>query len=80
MVEKHWDPAWHVRKTKTFNELDMHINKTDISKAISKLKYGKSSGLDNISTNMLKCAQNELLPSIEKLFNSCLSNGNYQKN
>ena len=29
---------------------------------------------------MLKCAQNELLPSIEKLFDSCLSNGNYPKN
>ena len=29
---------------------------------------------------MLKCAQNELLPSIEKLFNSCLSSGNYPKN
>jgi hypothetical protein len=28
---------------------------------------------------MLKCAQNELLPSIEKLFNSCLSSGNYPK-
>ena len=29
---------------------------------------------------MLKCAQNELLPIIEKLFDSCLSNGNYSKN
>jgi hypothetical protein len=28
----------------------------------------------------LKCAQNELLPSIEKLFNSCLFSGNYPKN
>jgi hypothetical protein len=39
-----------------------------------------SSFTDNISTNMLKCAQNELLPSIEKLFNSCLFSGNYPKN
>jgi hypothetical protein len=54
--------------------------RAEISKAISKLKCGKSPGLDNISTNMLKCAQNELLPSIEKLFNSCLSSGNYPKN
>jgi hypothetical protein len=37
---------------------------------IPKLKNGKSLGLDNIPTNMLKCAQNELLPRIEKLFNS----------
>ena len=28
---------------------------------------------------MLKCAQNELLPSIKKLFNSCLFSGNYPK-
>jgi hypothetical protein len=48
----------------------MHTSKAEISKAISKLKYGKSPGLDTISTNMLKRAQNELLPSIEKLFNS----------
>jgi hypothetical protein len=58
----------------------MHISKAEISKAISKLKNGKSPGLDNIPTNMLKCAQNELLPKIEKLFNSCLSSENYPKN
>ena len=69
-----------LEKQTTFNELDMHISKAEISKAISKLKCGKSPGLDNISTNMLKCAQNELLPSIEKLFNSCLFSGNYPKN
>jgi hypothetical protein len=69
-----------LEKQTTFNELDMQISKAEISKAISKLKYGKSPGLDNTSTNMLKCAQNELLPSIEKLFNSCLSSGNYPNN
>ena len=58
----------------------MHISKAEISKAISKLKNGKSPGLDNIPTNMLKWAQNELLPKIEKLFNSCLSSENYPKN
>jgi hypothetical protein len=51
-----------LEKQPTFNELDMHISKAEISKAISKLKCGKSPGLDNISTNMLKCAQNELYP------------------
>ena len=39
-----------LEKQTTFNELDMHISKAEISKAISKLKYGKSPGLDNIST------------------------------
>jgi hypothetical protein len=69
-----------LEKQTTFNELDMHISKAEISKAISKLKNGKSPGLDNIPTNMLKWAQNELLPKIEKLFNSCLSSENYPKN
>jgi hypothetical protein len=40
------------KKQTTFNELDMHISKAEIAKAISKFKYGKSPGLDNISTNM----------------------------
>jgi hypothetical protein len=36
-----------LEKQTTFNELDMHISKAQISKAISKLKCGKSPGLDN---------------------------------
>jgi hypothetical protein len=39
-----------LEKQTTFNELDMHISKAEISKAISKLRCGKSPGLDNIST------------------------------
>ena len=31
-----------LEKQTTFNELDMQISKAEISKAISKLKYGKS--------------------------------------
>jgi hypothetical protein len=42
-----------LEKQTTFNELDMHISKAE-SKAISKLKYGKSLGLDNISTKYVE--------------------------
>ena len=66
-----------LQKEKIFNELDMLISPEEISKAISKLKCNKSSGLDTISNNMLKHGQNVLIPSIQKLFNTCLSSGNY---
>lgn len=69
-----------LQNQRNFNELDFHISKAEISKAISKLKNSKSPGLDKISNNMLKCAQNELLPSLEKIFNACLTSGNYPKN
>lgn len=69
-----------LQKDTIFNELDMHIGVGEISKAISRLKCNKSPGLDNISNNMLKCGQNALLPCMLKLFNACLSSGNYPKN
>ena len=68
-----------LEKDTIFNELDMRISPKEITKAISKLKYNKSPGLDNISNNLLKCGQQILLPSLHKLFNACLSSGNYPK-
>jgi hypothetical protein len=62
---------------KIFNELDVSISQEEISKAISKLKNNKSPGLDNITNNMLKRGQQRLLPCLQKLFNSCLTSGNY---
>ena len=62
-----------------FNELDVRIRPEEISKAIFKLKCNKSPGLDNVSNNMLKSGHNMLLPSLHKLFNTCLSTGNYPK-
>ena len=62
---------------KCYNELDRPITCSEISKAISKLKSGKSPGLDKISNNMLKYGQLFLLPCLEKLFNACLANGKY---
>ena len=68
-----------VEKEIIFNELDMRISLDEISKAIGKLKYNKSPGLDNISNNMLKSGKTTLLPCLHKLFNFCLSTGNYPK-
>ena len=66
-----------LEKEKIFNELDYLISTDEINKAISKLKCNKSPGLDNISNNMLKSGQKVLTPCIQKLFNACLSSGNY---
>ncbi|XP_063442678.1 uncharacterized protein LOC134722974 [Mytilus trossulus] len=60
---------------KCFNELDISIKDTEISKALAKLKPNKSPGMDNISNNMLKHGQSILLPILKKLFNTCLSSG-----
>ena len=66
-----------LEKTVCFNELDMPIKETEISKGIAKLKLNKSAGIDNISNNMLKHGQSYLLPSLRKLFNTCLCTGKY---
>lgn len=68
-----------LEKQKIFNELDMPITNEEVSKAISKLKYNKSPGLDNLSNNMLKSGQTMLVPSIVKLFNASFSSGCYPK-
>lgn len=49
----------------------------EVYKAISKLKNNRAVGLDSISNEMLKAAQTSLGPCLLKLFNACLSSGQY---
>jgi hypothetical protein len=67
-----------LESTKIFNALDFPIKQSEISRAIAKLKYSKSSGLDNISNSMMKCGH-VLLYSHVRLFNMFLSSGKYPK-
>ena len=60
--------------------LDFKICDKEITDAISKLKANKSGGLQLISNNMIKCAQNYILPSLKLLFNKVLTYGIYPKN
>lgn len=64
-------------KEKCFTELDIKISETEISNAISSIKPNKAAGLDNITNNMLKSGQFLLLPSLHKMFNFCLTYGEY---
>ena len=68
-----------MEKNKTFSESDYKISEKEIVKSISKLKAGKSSGLDGVKNEMLKCGQKSLVPCIEQLFNMILSTGQYPK-
>lgn len=52
-----------------FNELNFKISSAEISRAISGLKPGKSSGIDSISNEMLKAGSTVLTPVLQKLFN-----------
>lgn len=60
-----------------YNNLDNVIKPCEIHKAISKLKNNKAVGLDSISNEMIKGAQSSLAPCFLKLFNACLSSGQY---
>lgn len=48
--------------------------------AISKLKANTSGGLQLVSNNIIKSAQNYILPSLKLLFNKILTYGIYPKN
>jgi hypothetical protein len=41
------------------------------------MKSKKSTGLDNISNEMLKSGQSFLIPCLHKLFNNCFAMGYY---
>eukprot|EP00745_Piridium_sociabile_P034171 TRINITY_DN58732_c0_g1_i3.p1 TRINITY_DN58732_c0_g1~~TRINITY_DN58732_c0_g1_i3.p1 ORF type:complete len:233 (+),score=10.78 TRINITY_DN58732_c0_g1_i3:3-701(+) len=56
-------------------ELDESISETEIRQAISKLKTGKASGLDEISNEFLKSSVNQIIPFLIKLFNKLYDNG-----
>ena len=64
-------------KISSFCDLDFEISTTELSKAISKLKSGKSPGLDNISNEMLKVSQSYIKPCLLKLFNAVFRSGHY---
>ena len=44
------------------------------------MKSNKSTGLDNISNEMLKSGQSFLIPCLHKLFNNCFTMGYYPEN
>ena len=60
-----------------FSDLDFRISNDEIKKAISSLKCGKATGLDKISSEMIKASVNVLLYVYEKLFNAILRSGIY---
>lgn len=60
-----------------YNNLDNPIKLDEIYKAINKLKNNKAAGLDSVSNEMLKAAQNSIGSCLLKLFNACLSGGQY---
>ena len=54
-----------------------HYVEHEIKKAIQKLKYKKVSGVYGTSAEFYKYGCNELLPALESLFNTILTNGEY---
>jgi exonuclease III len=59
--------------------LDSEILESEVFIAIKKLNRGKSSGLDLISNEMLKCGSNVLRKPLLHLFNMILKSGTYPK-
>ena len=66
-----------LERKKCFTELDFQISLAEILSAISNIKSNKAPGLDHISNNMIKSGQTFLLPCLQKIFNACLTFGNY---
>ena len=71
MIENYIDTNKH----NVFNDLNFRITKAEIIQASHKLSTGKSSGIDGILNEMLKCGITVLLPSLHKLFNIILTSG-----
>jgi len=57
---------------KVFNELSFKITNLELTKAIGKLKSGKSCGEDMILNEMLKASKDIIGPALVKLFNHVL--------
>ena len=57
--------------------LNSPITAEEIKKAIQKSKCKKAAGVDGISAEFYKYGCNELLPALELLFNTILTNGEY---
>ncbi len=49
------------------------IRAADLMKAINRMSTSHSSGMDGITSSMVKCCKNEILPVLEYLFNKSLS-------
>lgn len=62
---------------KTFSNLDFKISEGELNKAFTKLKSGKSPGLDSISNEMLKSVQVHINPCLLRLFNTVFLSGIY---
>ena len=62
-----------------FSELDFRISPDEITLALSRLKGKASTGKDNISGNLLKHGQNEILPALKIIFNTIFTNVSYPK-
>jgi hypothetical protein len=60
-------------------ELDEEISLNEVKSAIHRLKSGKASGLDNISAESLKAAENIIAPFLVKLFNRLFETGVFPK-
>ena len=58
-------------------DLDKDITQAELTKAIDKLKKGKSAGIDDISPDLLKLAKPKILKYLLKLFNRLYSNSQY---
>ena len=57
--------------------LNSPITAEEIKKEIQKLKCKKAAGVDGISAEFYIYGCNELLPSLELLFNTIITNGEY---
>jgi hypothetical protein len=57
--------------------LDYKITTGELQNIFSKLKSGKSPGLDNVSNEMLKASQSYMNPCLLKLFNAVFTSGIY---
>ena len=61
----------------TNNELDLAITEQEIRKAVFKQKNGKSSGPDDISSELIKSAYDVIAPYILSLFNDLYDKSEY---
>ena len=56
-------------------ELDEEISEAEVKQAIRKLKPGKASGLDEVSSEFLKSSEHFITPFLTKLFNKLYDEG-----
>ena len=57
------------------NDLDGEITEAEVRLAIKKLKNNKAAGLDGVSSEFLKAAEDSIVPFLTKLFNNMFNIG-----